>query len=403
MRFRVYASIFLALSICAHSFAGKNIDPKVKSLVNSNDEFTFDFYKQIKDQEGNIVFSPFSISLATAMAYAGAEGNTEAEIKKLLHVDQSEEHYHSAYNQVLLTLNLSFRNSGNSLYVANSIWGQKGHPFQQPFLGVLENQYRAPLREVDYKTEPDKALDAVNEWVAEKTKNKIPSLMSPGMINQDTRLVLANAIYMRGLWQSRFNARNTLSAPFHVTPDKPVKVPMMYQQEDFRYMEDEQVQVLDLPYKGGKLGMAIILPKADKALSEIENALTVETVNGWLRKLNTEDVKVYLPRFKIKTTIPLIEELESMGMKDAFDGIKADFSGMDGPNSLLFVAAAIHKAGIEVDEKGTTAYAATGYAMADFGVPRQYVFNANRPFVFMIVERVTGTILFLGRLNNPVG
>ena len=391
------------LLICAYSFAGKTIDPKVKSLVNSNDEFTFDFYKQINEQKGNIVFSPLSISLATAMVYAGAEGNTEAEIMQLLHVNQPEKEYHSAYNQVLLALNSSFRNSGNALYVANSIWGQQGHPFQQSFLGVLKDEYRAPLRKVDYITAPNEALDAVNKWVAEKTKNKIPYLMTPGMIKQDTRLALANAIYLRGLWQSRFNSGNTRSTPFYVTPEKSVRVPMMYQQEDFRYMEDEQVQVVDLPYKGDKLGMAIILPKEGTALSEIEKVLTSETVNGWLGKLGTEDVKVYLPRFKIETTTPLIEALQGMGMKDAFDGKKADFSGMDGPNSLLFVAAAIHKAGIEVDEKRTTAYAATGYAVDAFGVPRQYVFNANRPFIFMIVERVTGTILFLGRLNNPVG
>ncbi len=396
----MYACMILTFLICAYTFAGSTIDPKVKSLVKSNDEFAYDFYKQINDQEGNIVFSPLSISLATAMVYAGAEGNTETEIKKLLHIDQPEAQYHSAYLQVLLALNSSFRKSGNSLYVANSIWGQKDHPFQQPFLNVLENQYRAPMREVDYITAPGKATDAVNEWVREKTKNKIPSLMSPDMIDEGTRLVLANAIYLKGLWQSRFHTINTRSMLFHVTPDKSIKVPMMYQQEDFRYMEDKQVQVIDLPFRGGKLGMAIILPKEDIALSEVETLLTAKNVDGWLSKLSAEDVKVYLPRFKVKTTIPLIEELESMGMKDAFDGKKADFSAMDGPDSLLFIAAAIHKAGIEVDEKGTTAYAATAYA-GSFGMPREYIFNANRPFIFMIVERVTGTILFLGRLNNP--
>jgi len=370
----------------------------VEIVVQGNTEFALALYQKLRTEEGNLFCSPYSISTALAMTYAGARGNTEAQMAQALHFLLDQEQLHPAFALLEAKLSDIGRKGHVQLRVANALWPQKGYALLEEFLALTKQYYGVLITTVDYGDE-ETTRRTINAWVEEKTENKIQNLIPPGMLDISTFLVLVNAIYFKGNWASQFDQRLTHDAPFRVTPDEQVQVPMMTQKHEFRYGEDDGLQILELPYAGDDLSMVVLLPREIDGLTELEERLTVENLGRWTKNLRQREVQVLLPRFEITFPFRLDDTLKSMGMVDAFGN--ADFSGMDGTKSL-FIGAVLHKAFVVVNEEGTEAAAATAVIMAMGLSSLPPVFRADHPFVFLIRENSTGSILFLGRVVRPV-
>jgi len=375
----------------------------VASVVEGNSAFAFDLYAKLKTAKGNLIFSPCSISTALAMTYAGARGDTAAEMEKTLRFALGQDALHPAMADLVDDLNARGGDEGKAAYelvVANRLWGQSGYNFLAPFLELNRTYYGAGLELVDFARATEAARKKINAWVEDQTRDKIRELLKPGVLNALTRLVLTNAIYFKGNWASEFKKERTADAPFHVTPEKTVDAPMMRQTEKFGYAETGDVQVLDMPYVGDDLSMTILLPKKADSLGDVEASLSAAQLKTWIARLREEKVAVFLPRFKVEFGLGLSETLKAMGMPLAFSNA-ADFSGMDGTRDL-YITAVIHKAFVEVNEEGTEAAAATGVVVGLKSAPmKPLVFRADRPFVFLIRDRATGSVLFIGRVTDP--
>ncbi len=368
-------------------------------VVKGNNEFALDLYAKLRSEEaGNLFFSPHSISTALAMTYAGARGDTEKEMGEVLHFTLPQAQLHAAFAALADKL-LGDKARGYQLRIANRLWGQTGYHFLPEFLGITRNQYGAELALVDYVAKTEEARKTINTWVVEQTEQKIKDLIQQGVLNKMTRLVLTNAIYFKGNWASQFDKETTADAPFRVTPEKSVAVPMMFQNGDFKHRATDGIQVLELPYEGEDLSMFVLLPDKIDGLPDLERSLTNKTLQKWISGLAKEEINVYLPRFKMISQFVLNNVLESMGMPLAFTSGRADFSGMNGKRDL-FISAVIHKAFVEVNEEGTEAAAATVVVEVPFErfIP---TFRADHPFVFLIRDNRTGSILFMGRVMNP--
>ena len=380
-------------------------------VVTSNSKFALDLYAKLKDDPkvkeagGNLFFSPYSISTALAMTWAGARGQTEKQMADVLHFELTQEHLHKAFGTLEKQLNAGGKKRGYQLSVANALWGQKGYGFLKDFIKLTEKNYGAGFREVDFvnAVQREKARKKINIWVEKKTKKKIKELIQPGILNELTTLVLTNAIYFKGDWALEFDKKKTKDAPFTISADKQVNVPMMHREDRFKYAETPDLQILELPYKKKDLSMIVFLPTKIDDLAELEKSLTLKNINEWLGKLRKRSVIVLLPRFKMTTgPLELKDILKSMGMKDAFSLPPiADFSGMTGKKDL-FISNVLHKAFVAVDEKGTEAAAATAVGMTTTAIPKPpVIFRADHPFVFFIKDNRSGSILFMGRLTNP--
>jgi serpin B len=375
-------------------------------VVKEANAFAFDLYARLraeKEQAGkNIFFSPFSISSALAMTYAGAMGNTAREMAKVMHFDLKEQELHPAFGDLTANLNKRGKAGSFKLAVANRLWGQKDYVFLQNFLELNKLYYGAGVERLDFKKDPDKSRKIINAWVEEQTQDKIKDLLKPPHIRIDTRLVLTNAIYFKGDWERQFKKKWTRDRNFNVSANKRVKVPMMNQTEKFPYAQCEGFQALELPYKGKELSMVVLLPDRKSSLDALEKKLSAEMLDGALGKLREQEVVTALPKFEMTWEMVLNGPLQKMGMTDAFVFGRADFSGMDG-SRMLYISMVVHKAFVAVDEQGTEAAAATAVVMA-FGCARRPTsFVADRPFVFLIRDKKTGSILFLGRVVNPKG
>ena len=376
-------------------------------LVAGNTEFSLVLYRQLlnefgkKDKDFNIFFSPNSISTALAMTYVGARGETEKQMSAVLHFLKDHERLHRAFAKLQNTLNADDENRDYQLHVANALWGQKGYGFLPEFLDRTQKYYGAGLQELDFVSATEKARQSINKWVEDKTKQKIKDLVKPGILNALTRLVLTNAIYFKGNWASQFEEKYTKEAPFSISPDKSVPVLLMYQKAKFKYAEYDDVQILELPYKSEDLSMIVMLPRQADGLAKLEKSLTPKTLREYLEKLRKREVRVYLPKFKLTCEFGLSKILAAMGMPDAFNVRNADFTGMTAGNEL-FISAVLHKAFVDVNEEGTEAAAATGVVMQLKSAPRPVpVFRADHPFLFLIRDTRTDSILFMGRLSNP--
>ena len=364
----------------------------VDLLVKGNNSFAFDLYARLRSQKGNLFLSPCSISTALAMTYAGARGRTEEEMAKVLRFTLDQERLHPAF----FSLNSKLTPHAGELHVANRLWGQKGYPFLESFLKLTGSRYGAKLEEVDFMGAAEKARQAINSWVEAQTKDRIKELIKRGMLDKLTRLVLTNAIYFKGDWASQFKKDETRKADFSLIDGTKVKVDMMHQRAEFLHGRHPEVQVLTLPYKGGEFSMVILLPVKKDGLSELERAFTGENLAKWLSDLRKGTVVVDLPRFKTTSEFMLADVLRNMGMHSAF-GTGADFSGMTGTREL-FISSIIHKAFVEVNEEGTEAAAATGVIMKSSVPPR---FCVDHPFLFLIRDNRSGSILFMGRIVDP--
>ena len=378
--------------------------PDGASMVAADgNAFAFDLHARLRAAEpGNLFFSPQSISTALAMTYAGARGDTATEMARTLHFSLPQDRLAAAYAQLLAALHGSGAQRPYTLSVANRLWGQRGTAFLEPFLTTMRTGYGAEMGLVDFVNEAEAARGEINGWVRKETADKITDLIPPGVLGPATRLVLANAIYFRGDWARQFEKSATQDQPFHVTGDRTVTAPLMFGKIPAGYAAraDGGLKVLELPYKGDEVSMLVLLPDAPDGLPALEAKLTADTYRAWTTDLVRRDVLVYLPRFSVESRFALAPTLGAMGMPLAFTD-RADFSGMDGKRDL-FLSAVVHKARVDVDERGTEAAAATGVAIRTLAVQQEPpAFRADHPFLFVIRHNPTGAILFLGRVVDP--
>ena len=373
-----------------------------QALVDGNTAFACDLYAQLRNSPGNLFFSPYSISTALAMTYAGARGDTEKQMAQVLHLGQDQPAVHRAFGELQRQLAEADKQKGIQLTIANALWAQQGHPFLPPFLNIAKSDYQANLNQADFITGADAATREINGWVARKTWDKIQDILPPGSLNALTRLVLANAIYFKGVWAVPFQEAGTYPQPFHLSTTSQTDVPLMHHLDDVKYMETDDFQAVELPYSGNLLSMVILLPRQIDGCGQLERRLTPALLSGSLAQMKKQKVDILLPRFKTESDFALNATLASLGMSDAF-GSKADFSGMDGTR-LLYISGVFHKAWMEVNEEGTEAAAATVVTaehMAMMRPPPRPVFRADHPFIFCIRDTRSGSLLFLGRLADP--
>ncbi|WP_448516671.1 serpin family protein [Pseudothermotoga sp.] len=367
------------------------------NAANSVNSFGLDLYRVLSGKEGNIFFSPFSISTALAMTYLGADGNTALQMKQVLHFE--DEGLHESFSKLIASLNKPAE--GYKLSIANALWVQRNYPLLETFLRDIDSYYRAPVNTVDFVTDLDNSIRKVNDWIEEKTAGKIKNMLTRDDVDSLTRLILTNAIYFKGKWKMPFDEKLTKKDFFYENETTKVEVDMMELTEKFEYYEDDQVQVLKLPYAGSSLSMLIVLPKVSVKLMELEKDLTKEKIEQWLKNLSETRVQLFLPRFKIQQRLSMKETLMKMGMIDPFTD-RADFSKIDGTRKLK-IQNVIHQAFVEVNEEGTEAAAATAVTMGiKMAMPvMPVIFRADRPFMFFIQEETSNTILFMGRLQKP--
>lgn len=372
-----------------------------QTVVAGNTDFAFELYRQLRETKGNLFFSPYSISTALALTYAGARNDTEKQMVETLYFNLRQNMFHCAFGKLQKQLNEQGKKGDYQLSVANALWLQKDYELLKAFIDLNKTHYDAGLNRVNFKTQAEKARKTINEWVEKKTNQKIKNLIPAGTLDVLTRLVLTNAVYFKGDWASQFELKDTKEAAFYVSSEEKVKADLMYKKADFNYAETNDIQILELPYKGEDLSMIVLLPKEVDGLVRFEQSLTTENLSRWLKMLRSREVIVHLPKFKLTSRFELAGLLGKMGMPDAFSP-RADFSGMTG-NKDLFIAAVLHKAYVDVNEEGTEATAATGVVMKLTAMPAPPpIFRANHPFVFMIKDNTSNSILFIGRLTNPV-
>jgi len=386
------------------------VDPEVSeadvsALVEDNSAFAFDLYQELKETESNLFYSPYSLSLALAMTYAGARGETERQMAEVLHFDVSQERLHPAFNS--LDSELARRDDKREdfrLSIINALWGQKDYTFHDDFLVTLAENYGAGMRLVDYKKSPEDSRLTINDWVSRQTDGKITELIPPGqgIINDLTRLVLTNIIYFSAEWEHKFlEANYTKNRPFYLKDGSEITVPMMASRLlSLNYSEGDGYQAVELPYEGEELSMVVILPDTGR-FNEFETTLDGALAKAIIDDLETARVQMRMPRFSFESGFLLKKALSDMGMPVAFIWPHADFSGMTDEDDL-FIRDVVHQAWVSVDESGTEAAAASAIA-AEAGLEEGIIeFTIDRPFIFLIRDIETGTILFVGRVLNPL-
>lgn len=403
MRKVVVAACFLVLvlgSLSPSFLAAKPQEPQSfvtpSPIVQASNQFTLDLYARFRTQPGNLIFSGFNVSTALAMAHAGARGQTASQMAKVLHFPQDRTNLDRDLGKLLKTLRSRPK---VTLELANALWGQKGYPFRKDLLDRLRTSYHAPLNQVDFANNPGDAQRRMKSWVARHTGNQIRDFNIP--VDNLTRFTITSAIYFKGSWMTRFEKGSTRDEDFTIAPGKTVKVPMMHCREGlFAVAHTDDCTAVALPYVGNDLAMVVLLPNDPDGLARLETSLTVEGLSKTLSALKPAYGEGAMPRFTIRRSFSLSKELAAMGMSDAFDPERADFSGIAGrdqPLSLQFVE---HEAFIVVDETGTKAAAVTGVGFCAASTVSQ-AFRIDRPFLYLIGDMKTGTILFMGRILDP--
>jgi serpin B len=365
-----------------------------------NNAFALQLHQQLRSQSGNLFCSPFSIRTALGMVYAGAAGQTAQEMTQVLHAQAPD--FHFALGALSRRLQPEGAKPAYQLNVANAIWVQVGLPLRDEFTALLKRDYGSGVQSVDFASALEAARGTINRWVEVQTKGRIRNLIPQGALNPETKLVLTNAIYFKGTWVEKFDKHNTKDEPFFVAADRQVKVPLMRQTETYPYHETEQWHLVRLPYQKCPLEMVILLPKQKNGLEAVEKLLTADALAGWIKQSSDAEVSLFLPRFTMTSQFELNSTLGQMGMAEAFSD-RADFSGITSVQKLK-IDRVIHKAFVEVNEEGTEAAAATGVTMMPTAAParrKQVTVRADHPFVVAIRDRISESILFLGRCADP--
>ncbi|XP_072547792.1 leukocyte elastase inhibitor-like isoform X2 [Salminus brasiliensis] len=375
----------------------------------ANTSFALDLFKKIREgnKQGNVFYSPLSISSALAMVSLGAAGNTEAQMSESLHFSKAKDNVHVGFSKLMSALNKA--GAPYALSLANRLYGEQSYKFVEKFLGDTKTHYQAELEPVDFKTKSEAARVKINTWVEKHTQEKIKDLLAKGDVDELTRLVLVNAIYFKGNWEKKFQSNGTIELPFKLNKKDTKPVQMMHQKAKFplAYIPDMDCQILEMPYAGKDLSMLIMLPREMQddttGLEKLEQNLTYENFMEWTRPdmMENVEVQVSLPRFKLEETYDMKGLLVSMGMVDAFDPVKCDFSRMS-PCDDLVLSKVVHKSFVEVNEEGTEAAAATAAIMmmrCAMLPPERFV--ADHPFLFFIRHNESRSILFCGRFSSP--
>jgi serpin B len=376
------------------------------SIADSNNHFAFKLYNEVKSEkpEQNLFFSPFSISTALAMTYAGARGETEKQMSQTLCFSLEQNTFHDDFSKLIEDIEKDTTN-GTQLAIANSLWAQKNYKFLDTFFSLVKAHYDAILKNVDFTnySEREKARKELNSWVEQKTNDKIKELVKEKDIDDATRLILVNAIYFKDVWENPFEASETKEKPFYFNDNDTIHTLMMQKTEAINYYSNSDMQVVEIPYKDDKLSMLVFLPNYYDGIGAMEKSLNNGLYSQVLSSLKRERVELSLPKFKTSFNIYLEKTLAVMGMPIAFSG-NADFSGMTGRKDLE-ISKVIHQAFINVDESGTEAAAATAVIMGMMAMRsdnnNKIIFNANHPFIFLIKDNATGSILFMGKIMNP--
>jgi serpin B len=398
--------LLLALPLLsAVALSAQPPDSDQAALTAGNNAFAVDLYGQLRNAPGNLFFSPTSISTAFGMAYAGASGQTAAQMATVFHFTLPPAQLHPAMGALLKEMNAP--HAGYELRVADALWAQQDAHFLPGYLDLTKADYGAGFHRVDFKTAPDQVRATINQWIAKQTDNRIENLIAPGVLTPSTRLVLTNAIYFKGTWLNPFDKSQSQDEDFHASATQTVKAPMMHRTGSYRFFDGGAFQALELPYKGNELAMVVFLPKDVAGLNALEQSFTSAAASDWLVRLTpAPKVILTLPRFTLTQQFELSSALRAMGMPLAFSGA-ADFSGMTGKPDFT-ISAAIHKAFIDVNEQGTEAAAATAIVMRSLAMraqqlePPPVVFRADHPFLFLIRETKSGAILFMGRVDDPL-
>ena len=388
---------------------------ELTELVDGNSAFAFDLYRYLGAENGNLFYSPYSISLALAMTYAGARGETDRQMADTVHFLLPQDRLHPAFNA--LDIDLASRGGGAvgkgdegfTLNIANAVWGQKDYEFLAPFLDVLAENYGAGVRPVDFKDMDarEESRLTINDWIADQTEDRIKDLIPKNAIKEITVLVLTNAIYFKAAWNYPFKTSMGVR-PFHLLDSSEVDVPMMRQTERLGYVKGDGYQLLDLPYDGLEISMTILLPDAG-TFKGFEQAMDAALFSRTLESIERDYIELTMPKFEFESEFSLSDPLKAMGMPNAFDRSASEFSGMDGRSCLagdlpcLVISNVVHKAFVSVDEEGTEAAAATGVITEKVvsGRPDPIRIMVDRPFIFIIRDRATDAILFVGRVEDP--
>lgn len=373
--------------------AGASPAGPFNAISDGNAGLAVQLYRELGAQEGNLFFSPYSISSAMGMTYAGARGETAVQMKSTLHFRLEQSGLNSGFRSLNKILDENTTKSGQKLSIANALVLTGGN-VSDVYRKILTTYYDARI----FKG----GLEEINGWVKTKTEGKIDRILE--QLSTNSVCVILNAIYFKGVWENQFEKKLTFDGPFKLSGNAEVKTPFMHRKAELRLLDEKDFQALSLPYKGNTLSMVVLLPKTVDGLAGLEDALYAEDLKGWLARLDKQrgqKVSVYLPKFKLETKYNLGEPFQKMGMKDAFSQA-ADFSGMGWKKGDLWIGQIRHRAFVEVNEEGTEAAAATAVEMVTKAAPvRDPVFRADHPFMFLIRDNATGTILFIGRVANP--
>jgi serpin B len=374
---------------------------QLASLVEGNTAFATDLYRLVRGEPGNLFMSPHSISIALAMTYAGAAGSTATQMADALHFTLPEPELHAAFNALDLALaSRAAQAQGDTipfrLTTANALFGQLGWSFEAPFLDTLAESYGAGVRVLDFAADPDGARTTINDWVEDRTNDRIEDLLPEGSIQTSTRLVLANAIYFSAAWSNPFAVAETADRPFHLAGGATVMVPTLHQDAERGYGAGPGYRAAELPYDGEQLSMVVIVPDD---LAAFEAALDGDRLAAIIDSITAHELELSLPKFRFDAPLGLAEHLAALGMVDAFTEA-ADFSRIDGARDLL-IQDVLHEGFVAIDERGTEAAAATAVIIGDTSVPERATLAVDRPFVFLIRDRPTGAVLFLGRVVDP--
>ncbi len=370
-------------------------------VIEANNLFASDLYDKYKSGDGNLFFSPYSISSALSMTYEGAKGQTAEEIQLVLHLPDDKNRIHSDFKSIYTELNKAEKTY--KLTTANALWAQEDYPFVDEYFNVVEEYYDGKVTNLDFKKDTENSRVTINNWVEDKTNDKIQDLIPTGMLTPDTRLVLTNAIYFKANWSNQFDAEDTRDGKFKLNSGQEVDTRLMHKTSNYNYGETSDLQILEMDYLDNDLSMIMILPK-DNKLGKVEDDISKDKLEDWKNDMQTEKVRVTMPKFKFETKYFMAKDLKEMGMPTAFKYPDADFTGMS-PIDELYIDEVIHQTFIEVAEYGTEAAAATAVIMraGSTGEPIEEpkIFNADHSFIFIIQQKDSGNILFMGRMSDP--
>ncbi len=407
IRRRLIAYITTIILFMTGIAAAPAVDPDQpllkKMQAKGNNAFAITLYQQLHSAKGNLFFSPYSVRTALAMTYAGAKGRTADQIKIALSFNLEDTKLHKAFTNSMRDLNTG-TDCSYEMNIANSLWIDKTHSFKKTFLEINKKNYGCKLEQVDFIEAAENARLKINTWVEEQTRHKIQNLIPPGGVNANTRLALINAVYFKGRWDKEFNKELTRNVPFYFDDGRIAETPLMRfsKAANLPFFAGDGIKMIELSYLGDAVSMVILLPDTADGLADVEARLDEAQMNQWMKSLKKQMVSVHLPRFSMNWGAEnIIPHLRTLGMQDAFLKGIADFSGIDGTRDLL-ISSVFHKAFVDVNEEGTEAAASTGVMVGVTSMPPPpEVFRADHPFLFLIREKSTGTILFMGRLTEP--